>query len=337
MRQPAVGAADQPAARDHDRHPVGLRGGGRQRDRRDRHPERRKPRARPSQPQGECGRGDRPGRSAEDIGQAAGQHCLPMRWQRVTRRSGRLRRRQCRAATVLIRRSLPNVTPYLDGRCEALHLVTGRKRRRACRTFRPELVAGRRRHTSDEPRPRPDRRRRRRPDRHPAAPAVRLPDRAGPSPAARAALYSDKARTAWSLDRHSGRGQPAAGRSCERPGNGACMDLAGSLNDRRLPRPDRVQLRLQSVQQRRDRRPDRADPGHGRRPHLVTDGDRTRPALNAPLQWRPTPDLEFYVDGILHRLSPGFRRQLLRRPAQGRRCHGCTDTRARQRDPQLRG
>ena len=31
---------------------------------------------------------------------------------------------------------------------------------------------------------------------------------------------------------------------------------------------------------------------------LVTDGDRTRPALNASLQWRPTPDLEFYVDGI---------------------------------------
>ena len=31
---------------------------------------------------------------------------------------------------------------------------------------------------------------------------------------------------------------------------------------------------------------------------LVTDGDRTRPAVNASLQWRPTPDLEFYVDGL---------------------------------------
>lgn len=31
---------------------------------------------------------------------------------------------------------------------------------------------------------------------------------------------------------------------------------------------------------------------------LVTDGDRLRPAINASLQWRPNPDLEFYVDGI---------------------------------------
>ena len=31
---------------------------------------------------------------------------------------------------------------------------------------------------------------------------------------------------------------------------------------------------------------------------LVTDGDRDRPAINASLQWRPTPDLEFYVDGV---------------------------------------
>ena len=31
---------------------------------------------------------------------------------------------------------------------------------------------------------------------------------------------------------------------------------------------------------------------------LITDGDRLRPALNASLQWRPNPDLEFYVDGL---------------------------------------
>lgn len=31
---------------------------------------------------------------------------------------------------------------------------------------------------------------------------------------------------------------------------------------------------------------------------LVTDGDRSRPAFNVSLQWKPTPDLEFYADGI---------------------------------------
>lgn len=31
---------------------------------------------------------------------------------------------------------------------------------------------------------------------------------------------------------------------------------------------------------------------------LVTDGNRDRPAINASLQWRPTPELEFYADGI---------------------------------------
>lgn len=31
---------------------------------------------------------------------------------------------------------------------------------------------------------------------------------------------------------------------------------------------------------------------------LVTDGDRDRPAVNASLQWRPTPELEFYADGV---------------------------------------
>jgi TonB-dependent receptor len=31
---------------------------------------------------------------------------------------------------------------------------------------------------------------------------------------------------------------------------------------------------------------------------LVTDGDRTRPAFNASLQWKPSPDLEFYADGL---------------------------------------
>ena len=31
---------------------------------------------------------------------------------------------------------------------------------------------------------------------------------------------------------------------------------------------------------------------------LVTDGDRTRPAINASLQWKPTPDLEIYADGL---------------------------------------
>jgi len=31
---------------------------------------------------------------------------------------------------------------------------------------------------------------------------------------------------------------------------------------------------------------------------LVTDGDRTRPAFNASLQWKPSPDLEIYADGL---------------------------------------
>lgn len=31
---------------------------------------------------------------------------------------------------------------------------------------------------------------------------------------------------------------------------------------------------------------------------LITDGNRNRPALNASLQWKPTPDLELYADGI---------------------------------------
>lgn len=31
---------------------------------------------------------------------------------------------------------------------------------------------------------------------------------------------------------------------------------------------------------------------------LVTNGDRTRPSGNVSLQWKPTPDLEFYADGI---------------------------------------
>ncbi|HEX8415441.1 MAG TPA: TonB-dependent receptor [Sphingomicrobium sp.] len=31
---------------------------------------------------------------------------------------------------------------------------------------------------------------------------------------------------------------------------------------------------------------------------LVQDGDRTRPSFNVALQWRPTPDLEFYADGL---------------------------------------
>ncbi len=31
---------------------------------------------------------------------------------------------------------------------------------------------------------------------------------------------------------------------------------------------------------------------------LVTDGDRTRPAVNASVQWKPAPDLELYADGL---------------------------------------
>jgi TonB-dependent receptor len=31
---------------------------------------------------------------------------------------------------------------------------------------------------------------------------------------------------------------------------------------------------------------------------LITDGNRNRPAVNASLQWRPTPDLEFYADAL---------------------------------------
>jgi iron complex outermembrane receptor protein len=31
---------------------------------------------------------------------------------------------------------------------------------------------------------------------------------------------------------------------------------------------------------------------------LVTDGDRSRPSINASFQWKPTPDLEIYADGI---------------------------------------
>ena len=31
---------------------------------------------------------------------------------------------------------------------------------------------------------------------------------------------------------------------------------------------------------------------------LVTDGNRTRPSVNVALQWRPTPNLEFYLDGL---------------------------------------
>ncbi|HEU0066037.1 MAG TPA: TonB-dependent receptor [Sphingomonas sp.] len=31
---------------------------------------------------------------------------------------------------------------------------------------------------------------------------------------------------------------------------------------------------------------------------LVTDGDRARPSVNVALQWRPSPELEFYADGL---------------------------------------
>ncbi|WP_447407287.1 hypothetical protein, partial [Clostridium perfringens] len=31
---------------------------------------------------------------------------------------------------------------------------------------------------------------------------------------------------------------------------------------------------------------------------LVTDGDRTRQSVNVALQWRPSPNLEFYADGL---------------------------------------
>ena len=200
-------------------------------DRRDRHPEQP---AIGAGAQGECDRRHRFDRGG-GYRQAAGQYGLRRAAARH-RRPGRARQRRGEHGPD----PRPAQRDLLPQRPRGLH--RNRPRRRAAG------YSGRARRRSrrlQDEHAGPDRRRRRRPHRHQAAPAVRL--RSGLDHRRQRAGAVQRQARRLELDRQRGGRRPLG--DFERPGMG---NHARGLDQRSaLSRPDRVQFRIQSVQQRR--------------------------------------------------------------------------------------
>ena len=217
---------------------------------------------------------------AEDIGKLP-DNTVSDALQRVT--GIQVQRGAGEAGTVLIR-GLPNVTSYINGR----EVFTGTGRGVALQDIPAELVAGVDVYKTSTPElieggvaGRIDIRLRRPFDLKPGitvAGNIR-------------ALYSDK-REAWSYIGSglvSGRWETAGGQQFG-------ILLGASYNKRRYRDQTAFNFGFNPFNNAATGGQDVLIPDTVGA--LVTDGDRTRPAFNASLQWKPSPDLEIYADGL---------------------------------------
>jgi TonB-dependent receptor len=217
---------------------------------------------------------------AEDIGKLP-DNTVSDALQRVT--GIQVQRGAGEAGTVLIR-GLPNVTSYINGR----EIFTGTGRGVALQDIPAELVAGVDVYKTATPdlveggvAGRIDIRLRRPFDLKPGitvAGNIR-------------ALYSDK-REAWSYIGSglvSGRWETAGGQEFG-------LLLGASYNKRRYRDQTAFNFGFNPFNNAATGGQDVLIPDTVGA--LVTDGDRTRPAFNASLQWKPTPELEIYADGL---------------------------------------
>jgi iron complex outermembrane receptor protein len=217
---------------------------------------------------------------AEDIGKLP-DNTVSDALQRVT--GIQVQRGAGEAGTVLIR-GLPNVTSYINGR----EIFTGTGRGVALQDIPAELVAGVDVYKTATPdlveggvAGRIDIRLRRPFDLKPGitvAGNIR-------------ALYSDK-REAWSYIGSglvSGRWETAGGQEFG-------LLLGASYNKRRYRDQTAFNFGFNPFSNAATGGQDVLIPDTVGA--LVTDGDRTRPAFNASLQWKPTPEIEIYADGL---------------------------------------
>lgn len=217
---------------------------------------------------------------AEDIGKLP-DNTVSDALQRVT--GIQVQRGAGEAGTVLIR-GLPNVTSYINGR----EIFTGTGRGVALQDIPAELVAGVDVYKTATPdlveggvAGRIDIRLRRPFD---LKPGITVAGNLR-------ALYSDK-REAWSYIGSglvSGRWETAGGQEFG-------ILLGASYNKRRYRDQTAFNFGFNPFSNAATGGQDVLIPDTVGA--LVTDGDRTRPAFNASLQWKPSPNLEIYADGL---------------------------------------
>lgn len=217
---------------------------------------------------------------AEDIGKLP-DNTVSDALQRVT--GIQVQRGAGEAGTVLIR-GLPNVTSYINGR----EIFTGTGRGVALQDIPAELVAGVDVYKTSTPElieggvaGRIDIRLRRPFD---LKPGITVAGNLR-------ALYSDK-REKWSYIGSglvSGRWETAGGQEFG-------ILLGASYNKRRYRDQTAFNFGFNSLNNAATGGQDVLIPDTVGA--LVTDGDRTRPAFNASLQWKPSPELEIYADGL---------------------------------------
>ena len=217
---------------------------------------------------------------AEDIGKLP-DNTVADALQRVT--GIQVQRGAGEAGTVLIR-GLPNVTSYLNGR----ETFTGTGRGLALQDIPAELVAGVDVYKTATPEMieggvagRIDIRLRRPFDLEPGITVA----------GSARALYSDK-REKWSYIASG----LASGRWETESGQEFGVLLGASYNKRRYRDQTAFNFGFNDFSNAATNGQNVLIPDTVGA--LVTDGNRIRPAVNASLQWRPTPDLEFYADAL---------------------------------------